>query len=51
MPKLTLTQEQFEELWELYHGTRDSTKEVKIPKSSLFNILSDHSTMVGELKL
>jgi mannose-6-phosphate isomerase class I len=45
------TQEQFEELWALYHSARDSTTHIKIPKESLFNLLTDHATMVGELKL
>lgn len=48
--KLYTDDEQFDVLHAAVDKVRKSTKEVKVPRQTLLNLLMDHSNMYGKLK-
>ena len=51
MKKLQTTTNQFHDMHVVVDKARPKTKTVTVEKDALFNLLVDHSKMVGELQI
>ncbi len=46
----TLTDQEYDELWEIYNNSRATSKEVKVSKEALFHLLNDYAHLLSQRK-